>query len=88
MVCSTDPENINIKMDDDALRQVPKFKYLGSILTGNILTGSIFTESGKNKEEIITRIKEAKAICSRNDQHYAPILPLLYLYTGPYMFRQ
>jgi hypothetical protein len=28
MVCSKDPENINIKMDDDALKQVPKFKYL------------------------------------------------------------
>jgi len=31
VVCSKDPEN-NIKMDDDALKQVPKFKYLGSIL--------------------------------------------------------
>ena len=39
MVCSKDPENFNIKMDDDALKQVPKFKYLGSILT----------EDGKNK---------------------------------------
>jgi len=27
MVCSKDPENINIKMDDNALKQVPKFKY-------------------------------------------------------------
>ena len=43
MVCSKDPGNINIKMDDDALKQVPKFKYLGSI----------FTEDGKNKEDII-----------------------------------
>jgi hypothetical protein len=34
------PENINIKMDDDALKQVLKFKYLGCILT----------EDGKNKK--------------------------------------
>jgi len=27
MVCSKDLENIHIKMDDDALKQVPKFKY-------------------------------------------------------------
>jgi hypothetical protein len=39
MVRSKDSENINIKMDDDALKQVTKFKYLGSI----------FTEDGKNK---------------------------------------
>jgi len=39
MFCSQDPKNINIKMDDDALQQVPKFKYLDSM----------FTESGKNK---------------------------------------
>ena len=26
-VCSKDPANINIKIDDDALKQVPKFKY-------------------------------------------------------------
>ena len=25
MVCSKNPENVNIKMDDDALKQVPKF---------------------------------------------------------------
>ena len=37
-------------MDDDDLKQEPKFKYLGSI----------FTEDGKNKEGIIQRIKEAK----------------------------
>jgi hypothetical protein len=39
-VCSKDPENYHIKMDEDAHKQVPKFKYLGSI----------FTEDGKNKE--------------------------------------
>jgi len=38
MVCSKDFENI--KMDDNALKQVPKFKYLGSIIT----------EDGKNKK--------------------------------------
>jgi len=32
MVCCNDFENINIKMDDNALKQVPKFKYLGSII--------------------------------------------------------
>ena len=45
-------DNISIKMDDNALKQVPKFKYLGSI----------FTEDGKNKEDIIRRIKEAKVM--------------------------
>jgi len=57
MVCSKDPEN-NIKMDDDALKQVPKFKYLGSI----------FTEHWKNKEDIIQRIKEAKVMCNNKNQ--------------------
>ena len=33
MVCSTDPENNNIKKDDDVLKQVPKSKHLGSICT-------------------------------------------------------
>jgi hypothetical protein len=36
-------DSINIKMDANALKQVPKFKYLGSI----------FTEDGKNKKDII-----------------------------------
>ena len=40
MVCSKDFEIINIKMDDNALKQVPKFKYLGSA----------FTEDGKMKK--------------------------------------
>ena len=26
MVCTKDSENINIKMDDDSVKQVPKFK--------------------------------------------------------------
>jgi len=39
MVCSKDTENINNKMDDDALKQVPKFEYISSI----------FTEDEKNK---------------------------------------
>jgi len=40
MICSKNPENMNIKMDDDALKQVPEFKYVGSI----------FTEVGKIKK--------------------------------------
>jgi len=52
MVCSTDSESIDIKMDDDDLKQVIEFMYLGSI----------FIEDGKNKEDIIRRIKKAKVI--------------------------
>ena len=54
MVCSKDFENItsNIKMDDNALKQAPKFQYLGSIIT----------EDGKNKEDIIQRIKDSKVV--------------------------
>ena len=33
MVCSKDFENINITMDDSTLKQVPKFKFLGSVMT-------------------------------------------------------
>jgi len=43
MVCSKVPENITIKMDDNTLKQIPKFKYWSSI----------FTVDGKNKEYII-----------------------------------
>ena len=51
-------------MDDDALKQVPKFMYLGSI----------FTADGENKEDIWQRIKgakvmynnERKLMCSNN----------------------
>jgi hypothetical protein len=39
-------------MDDNVLKQVPKFKYPGSIII----------ENGKNKEDVIERIKEAKFI--------------------------
>jgi hypothetical protein len=41
---------VNIKMDDDTLKQVSILKYLGGI----------FTKDGRNKEDIIQRIKEAK----------------------------
>jgi hypothetical protein len=58
MVCSKDSENINIKMDDNALKEVPKLKYLISI----------FTEDGKNKEDIIQRIKETKVMFSNKKQ--------------------
>jgi len=60
MVCSKDPENINIKMDDDALKKVTKFKYLGNI----------FTEDGKNKEDIMQRVKEAKVMFNNKNQLY------------------
>jgi len=40
MLCTKDFENINIKMDDKSVKQVPKFKYLGSIIT----------EDGENKK--------------------------------------
>jgi len=51
-------EIINIKMGHDALKQITKFKYLYSI----------FTEDGKNKEDIIKRIKEAKVMFN-NKKH-------------------
>jgi len=64
IVCSKDFENINIKMGDNSLKQVEKFKYLGSIIA----------EGGKNREDILKRIKEPKfmfnnttqLICSNN----------------------
>jgi len=52
MVFSKEFENINIKIDDNALKQLPKFKYLDSIIT----------EDGENREDIIQRIKEAKVM--------------------------
>jgi len=58
MGCSKNPENFYIKMDDDALKQVKKFEYLGSI----------FTEDGKNKEDIIQLIKKAKVMFSNKKQ--------------------
>ena len=58
MVCSKDYENINIKVNDDTLKQVTRFKYLGKI----------FTEYGKNKEVIIQRIKEAKVMFNNKKQ--------------------
>ena len=58
LVCSKDPENNNINMDDDPLKQVPKFKFLSGI----------FTEDGKNKENIIQRIKEAKVMSNNKKQ--------------------
>ena len=39
-------------MDDNAPKQVPKSKYLGSIIT----------EDGKNKEDVTQRIKEVKVM--------------------------
>ena len=45
-------------MDDDTLKQVPNFKYLGSI----------FREDGKNKEDTIQRIIEAKVMFNNEKQ--------------------
>jgi len=58
LFCSKDFENINIKMDDNALKQLPKCKYLGSIIT----------EDEKNKEDIIQWIKEAKVMFNNKKQ--------------------
>jgi len=58
MVCSKDFENINIKMDDYALKQVSTFKYLDSTIT----------EDGKNKEDIMQRIREAKVMFNNKKQ--------------------
>jgi len=64
MVCSKYPENINIKMDDDALKQVPKFKYLGRK----------FTKDGKNRE--IIRIKKLK-LCLIIKRNYSVRITLV-----------
>ena len=45
-------------MDDNNLKQVPKFKYLGSTIT----------EDGKNKLDIIQQIKEAKVMFNNKKQ--------------------
>jgi len=58
MVCSKDFENINIKIDDNALKQVPKFKDLGSTIA----------EDGKKKEDVIQRIKEDKVMFNNKKQ--------------------
>jgi len=58
MVCAKDRENIDIKMDDIALKQVPRFKYVACILA----------EDGKNKEDLIQQIKEAKFMFNNKKQ--------------------
>ena len=58
MVCSKDFENINIKMDDNTLKQVPKFKYLFSTIR----------EDRENKKCIMQRIKEAKVMFNNKKQ--------------------
>ena len=58
MVFSKDFENINIMMDDNTSKQVPKFEYLGSIIT----------EDGKNKKDVMQRIKEAKVVFNNKKQ--------------------
>jgi len=42
LIFCKNPENINTKMDD-AIKQVPKFKYIGSV----------FREDGKSKGDTI-----------------------------------
>jgi hypothetical protein len=61
MVCSKNPENINFKMDECALKKVPKFNYLGNI----------FTEDAKNEIDIAQRIKDSKVIVVEDNQYYA-----------------
>jgi predicted GH43/DUF377 family glycosyl hydrolase len=51
------PGNIDIKTDKDVLKQVLKFKYLGTI----------FTEDGKNKY-LKQRTKEAKVMFNHRKQ--------------------
>ena len=58
MVCSKDTENINIKIDEETLKQILKFKYLRSI----------FTEDGENKKDIIQQFNEAKIILNNKKQ--------------------
>jgi hypothetical protein len=61
MVCSKDSEIIIIIItDDDALKQVPNVWYLGSSL--------YLQKMGKNKEDIIPRIKEAKITFNNKNQ--------------------
>jgi len=45
-------------MDDCALKQVSTFKYLGSTIT----------EDGKNREDIMQRIREAKVMFNNKKQ--------------------
>jgi hypothetical protein len=58
MICSKCSENIDIKMDDNALKQVPKFRYVVSTITGG----------WKNTEDIIQRTKEAKVMFNNKKQ--------------------
>jgi len=52
------PKIINIKTDEDVLKQVPKLRYLSII----------FAEDGKNKWNIIQRIKETKVMFNNKKQ--------------------
>jgi hypothetical protein len=53
MVCFTDSKNVNIKMDDDALKQVQKFKY-SRTLDCDQLGLRVFYKTSKNFEGILT----------------------------------
>jgi len=50
-------------MDNNALKQVSKFKYLGSLIT----------QDGKKKENIIKGIKEAKLCLIIKSNYYVRI---------------
>lgn len=52
MICSKEPEIESVRLENSALKQVKRFKYLGSIIS----------EDGKDREDIKRRIREAKAI--------------------------
>jgi hypothetical protein len=54
-------------MDDDALKRVPKFKYLGSR----------FTEDGRNKEDILKELKKLN-LCLIKEINYSVRISLVW----------
>ena len=59
MFCSKDPENINIKMNGEVLKQTSNFQY----------TGSIFKEDGgKIKKNVMQQVKGAKFMFNNKTQ--------------------
>ncbi|KAI5728729.1 hypothetical protein M8J77_020289 [Diaphorina citri] len=51
LVCTKDPETVNIVVNNEHIKQIKSFKYLGSIIT----------EDGKSNQDINQRIAQAKA---------------------------
>jgi hypothetical protein len=66
-VCCKNPENIITKMDD-AINQVPKFKYIGSVST----------EDGKSKGDIIQRVTEEKVMFNNKKTYYSVPMTLVW----------